>query len=151
MPAPLDRKRLETIATRVGALETGARARWGNMAPVEAVAHLAAAVRLSLGEIELPDESTALFRNRVVQWLLMGPLPWPKGKIEAPEGFRPPPASDLETERAALRAAMERFVDTLDREPQRSAVHPAFGALTLRKWSRLHGKHFDHHLRQFSV
>ena len=49
------------------------------------------------------------------------------------------------------RKAMEQFVDALDGEPDRIAVHPAFGDLTLRKWAKLHGKHFDHHLRQFGA
>jgi oxepin-CoA hydrolase/3-oxo-5,6-dehydrosuberyl-CoA semialdehyde dehydrogenase len=151
MAAPLDRRHLGTITARVHALQSGARAHWGKMQPADVVAHLTVALHVSLGEIVLPDESTALFRNRIVQWLLFGPLPWPKGRIESPAEFRPPPESEMDAERAVLGKAMVRFVEALEREPGRVSAHPAFGGLTLRRWSRLHGKHFDHHLKQFGV
>jgi len=151
MAATLDRARIPAFSKRIDALTADAHRHWGRMGPIEVLAHLRAALRLSLGQIKLPDESTALFRNRVIQWLLLGPLPWPKGKIEAPSSFQPTPGDSMEEERAKLKKAMEQFVDALDGEPDRIAVHPAFGDLTLRKWAKLHGKHFDHHLRQFGA
>lgn len=151
MPVPLDRAHMDAFTTRIGALTADAHRRWGRMQPIDALAHLRAALRLSLGRITLPDQSTALFRNGVMQWLLFGPLPWPKGKIEAPSQFQPTPADSMEEERARLHKAMEQFVAALEDGPLRTAVHPAFGDLTLRKWSKLHGKHFNHHLRQFGV
>lgn len=151
MAAPLDRARIPAFSKRIGALTADAQRRWGKMEPIEVLPHLRAALRLSLGQLKLPDQSTALFRNGLMQWLLLGPLPWPKGKIEAPGDFQPTPGESLEDERVKLKKAIEQFVDTLEGEPDRTAVHPAFGDLTLRKWSKLHGKHFDHHLRQFDV
>ena len=151
MPDPLDRAHLGKLCNRIEGLDADAHRRWGKMQPIGVLAHLRAALRLSLGRITLPDQSTALFRNGLVQWLLFGPMPWPRGKIEAPSHFQPTPADSMEDERAMLRKAMEQFVEALEREPQHTTIHPAFGALTLAKWSRLHGKHFDHHLKQFGA
>ena len=151
MPAPLDRGHRDLFDARIDALLPDAHRRWGRMQPVEVLAHLRAALRLSLGRITLPDQSTPLFRNRFTQWILFGALPWPRGKIEAPSHFQPTPADSMEEERVKLGKAMDQFVEALEREPQTTAVHPAFGSLTLRKWAKLHGKHFDHHLKQFGA
>ncbi len=151
MPAPLDGLHLDAWRARVDGLGADAQRSWGKMQPIEVLAHLRAAVRLSLGQIELPDESTALYRNALVQWFILGPMPWPKGKIQAPGDFQPTPGESFESEQAKLKKAMGRFVDTLGSDPDRATVHPAFGSLTLRKWAKLHGKHFDHHLKQFGA
>jgi hypothetical protein len=46
---------------------------------------------------------------------------------------------------------MNLFVDELERSPDKTGVNPGLGRIPLTKWSRVHGVHNDHHLRQFGV
>jgi oxepin-CoA hydrolase/3-oxo-5,6-dehydrosuberyl-CoA semialdehyde dehydrogenase len=84
-------------------------------------------------------------------FLVFRVMPWPKGKIKAPEAFCPPPEGDFDTERNKLLEAIREFIATAEREPRRKTLHPMFGRQTLKYWSLMHGKHFEHHFQQFGV
>jgi hypothetical protein len=50
----------------------------------------------------------------------------------------------------------QRCLDLIDRFAAQNIErenwpHAVFGPLTGREWSRLHAKHLDHHLKQFSA
>ena len=123
---------------------------WGRMTPGEMMTHMNRMFEVSLGEVEVQDESN-LFTRIVLRRLAFHIMPWPKGKINAPAYLLPPASEDLEADREALIGAMDRFVNAVKDRPLTRTRHPAFGLLTLSYWRCVHGMHFDHHLRQFGV
>jgi len=112
--------------------------------------HLCRSVEVSLGAVEVKDQSNFLSRT-VLKWLVFQVLPWPKGKIKAPSDSFVEDVGNTEQERQALLDALGRFVETAEREPERKATFFIFGPVPLRYWRRIHGKHLDHHLRQFGA
>ena len=113
--------------------------------------HLRGAIELSLGELELPDQSTFFSRN-VLRHIIFQPwMPWPKGKIKVPDALTPTQVGECAEEHQNLAEAMRRFVVEAEREPARIGRHMMFGPMTLKEWQRAHGRHFEHHFQQFGV
>ncbi len=138
------------FSNRIRAIRPDSVRQWGRLRPDEMLAHLNRAVEMSLGEVEVKDESNFLTRT-VLRWLIFHVLPWPKGKVKAPAVFLPKPEGTLEEERERLLASMVRFIENLEQSPERRTVNPFLGPTPLIYWTRIHGKHTDHHLRQFGV
>ena len=138
------------FVSRINALTPQSPPRFGKLSAAEMIVHLRITITLSLGEIEAADQST-LFSRTILCWLVYNVMPWPKGRIKVPSQYTPPAEHGLDRERDDLLQAIDRFILSAEREPQRKAVHPMFGPLTLRYWQKAHGKHFDHHLYQFGV
>lgn len=145
---PLRRDSLPRFAERITAVIPEAVPRWGEMNPSQMIAHLRRAIEISLGEVKVEDASNWLTRSLIIPVLAM---PWPRGGIKAPASFFPSASSEFAVEREQLLARMVRFTDIAAAEPARRGLSPMFGWLTLETWTRLHGKHLDHHLRQFGV
>lgn len=148
----LDRASLEDFRRRLETIDPAAEPRFGTLRPHQMFAHLAYLIELSLGEREAEhDVSTAITRSRLFWIVVVDWMPWPKGKLKAPQEFTPEPSGSFEEERGRLLAAMERFVAALESTPRRVARSPLTGPLPLTDWSRLHGKHLCHHLAQFGA
>lgn len=135
---------------RIAKVQPDSSRLWGELDPAGMMAHLRRSIEISLGEVEVEDISN-FFMRTAGKVAILYLLPWPKGKIKAPSEFTPPPEGDLDAERARLSEAMDRFLEALTNEPTRRTRNPAMGMLTLKTWSRVHGLHFDHHLRQFGA
>jgi hypothetical protein len=136
---------------RLRALQPDTRPAWGKRQPIAMIAHLRRNVEVALNEIEIEDGST-LLRRTVLRWYVFSSgVPWPKGKVHAPPVMSPTPEGDFAAECAKFCASMERFVSAARREPRRRGVHPFFGPIKLRYWSRMLGMHIDYHLVQFNV
>lgn len=136
---------------RIGRLAPDAPPRFGTLSPTEMLAHLRFTFALSLGEESARDQSNLLTRT-LIRWIFFHLVTtWPGGVIKAPPAFTPEPAGEFEAERIRLLDAMDRFLDALDREPDRRTLSPLLGPVTLRYWSRIHGIHLRHHLRQFGI
>jgi hypothetical protein len=142
---PADRARL---AERVRALTADAAPRWGRMNAAQMLAHCADALRNATGELPIALAPMPLARTRLVQWLMIDVVPFPKGAPTARELRSRAPASIAE-ERDALLQLIDRFAP--EAGPVAWAPHPLFGTLTPAQWGRLAHKHLDHHLRQFGV
>ena len=112
--------------------------------------HLIQLARVSLGEVHVEDRSTLLTRS-FVSYFIFRWIPWPKGKLKTFQFMLPAPQGRVEEQKGRLQAAMERFVDALESDPGRETVSPLLGATTLKRWSLVHGKHMDHHFKQFGV
>ncbi len=121
--------------------------RWGSMRPDALMAHLRALLELSLEERFAPDYHMPLAKTALFRWGTLY-LPWPKG-AKAPEDILPAPESALEEEREKLIATMNRFTEAYSADPHRKTRSPLLGSMTLQNWARLHGKHLNHHLKQF--
>jgi hypothetical protein len=146
----LVRQNHAAFAARIKALAPDSRRLWGTMDVPTALRHLRCTVDVSLGKFMTEDKSTFLSRTFFC-FLVFRVLPWPKGKIKAPGILFPAPEGALDVERQKLLAAMDEFIAAAEREPGRKTLHPMFGPQPLHYWARIHGKHFDHHFRQFGV
>ena len=114
------------------------------------LAHCADALRNATGELPIAVRRLPLAQTRLVQWLMIDVIPFPKGAPTAPE-LRRRDIATIEVEREALLVLLERFAVGPGAPAVRWAPHPLFGVLTPAQWGRLAWKHLDHHLRQFGV
>ena len=132
---------------RIGKLQPDTPRQWGAMTPNETIAHLDRSIAISLGEIEVKDESNFFLRSIIRPIFFSGLFEWPKGKLKVMPIFMGAP----ETGKEKLIASIERFIEKADAEPNRKALHPAFGVQPISFFRRMHGLHMDHHLRQFGL
>lgn len=135
------------ILRRIELVTAESRPRWGTMNAEQMLAHLAAAAKMSIGELQTRSKKLPIrfppLRQLIVYW-----LPWPKGAPTAPELLVADPVTlqrSKEELTRLVRAFAERAHETNWPE------HPAFGNLGRRGWGVLAWRHFDHHLRQFGV
>lgn len=143
--APLYRRRLESITAE-------SKPRFGSLKPDEMMAHLRRTFEMSLGEFDPPTIPMNPLMRFFVRWAFFdGPMPFPKGKVKAPESFTPVPEHDLETEREQLLTYMDRFIEAAEKEPNRKTKNAIFGPMPLSWWAKIGAKHMDHHLQQFGV
>jgi len=146
----LTKPTLGIFAQRLNQVSESSTGRWGSMAVGDMLEHLIQLTRVSLGEVHVPDRSTLLTRS-FLGYLIFRWIPWPKGRLKTFPFMLPPPQGRVEDQKGRLQAAMERFVDALDRDPEHETVSPLLGPTTLKRWSLVHGKHTDHHFKQFGV
>ena len=147
----LDRSNRERFRTRLQSLTPESKGRWGSLTVTGMVRHLRRAFEISLGEVSVPDKGNFLTKTWVKWISLYLPLPIPRGRIRLPDVFTPDPEGDLEQEIRALIEKYDAFVTALEEDPGRREMSILFGGMTLAEWSRLHGSHWDHHLKQFGV
>ncbi|MCC5877063.1 MAG: hypothetical protein JJU11_12660, partial [Candidatus Sumerlaeia bacterium] len=132
MPTPplkhLNRESLPLFRERFTSIAADARPQFGTLSPAAMFAHLRVFLEISLGErTDDKDISTIITRSPLFFFLVMDIMPWPKGKIKAPDELTPPPSGDVETERQAMLDAMERFVAALESDPNKKATSPLAG------------------------
>jgi hypothetical protein len=119
------------------------------MSVSEALCHMADGLVVAFGDKPV-NFKPSLMSTRLVKWMVIySPMPWPKGKIDAPPGFFDTvPDPDFEKNRELLTGLVTRF----ERGPeQRWGTSPYMGPLNADQWSVLNWRHLDHHLRQFGV
>jgi oxepin-CoA hydrolase/3-oxo-5,6-dehydrosuberyl-CoA semialdehyde dehydrogenase len=133
----------------VATLSEASRAEWGRMSAQQMVEHLIWALDLSLGRVTVacytPEEDLPRYKR-----FLLSNRPSPR-EFMNPALTTGLPAlrfDSLEAAKAALREALERF---LDGSHDSLHMHPVFGPLSHEEWHRMHYKHFHHHLEQFGL
>jgi hydroxymethylglutaryl-CoA reductase len=147
----LNQENLATFERRIEMIAGDARPRWGKLDPARMFRHMRYMLEISLGERQERDMSNIVTRT-AVRWLFFHVLTrWPGGLIKAPASYTPTPDGDAEAERALLLEKVRAFTDAAAREPARLAPNPLVGPRSLCYWTRLHGEHLSHHLRQFGV
>ena len=147
----LDRTTLPQFIGRVKALRADTPREWGKMDATRMLRHLNFTADMSLGIEQIKDESKPIVRDLIYLLFFNWFTNWPKGKIKGPDFVTPPPKGDFTFEQNELIGKMTQFVDELERAPAKTSVNPGLGRIPLTKWSRVHGVHNDHHLRQFGV
>jgi Protein of unknown function (DUF1569) len=125
---------------------------FGTMTAHEMLRHLRYSKEMSMGEVQVQDESTpivrALMRKFIFEWVTT----WPGGKVKAaPSMDFPTSEYDFDEERQKLIDTMHRFLEVLEKSPDKKTMNPMLGATTIRYWSRIHGLHMNHHFRQFGI
>jgi hypothetical protein len=135
------------IRERVRKLRADAPGRWGRMNAPQAVAHLADALRMAIGELPCTGKRLPL-RWPIVKQLVIYWAPFPKGAPTAPELVGRVPATW-----SAEISELHLLIDRVAGVPASFAwpPHPAFGTLSRRAWGVLIYRHMDHHLTQFGA
>ena len=153
-PRSLDTRTLPELERRLRSIRADSPPRWGGLNAPEMLCHLRATLELSLGERQVPRLVPEWIGAPIGLLLLYVFTRWPhgrKGRHPAIPALFPHPCAGLDAERERLLATMRRFVAGLHAEPRARARHPMLGKTTRKRWSRLHGVHFAHHLRQFGA
>ncbi len=143
-----NRSSLQVFGDRLGKLSASSVRRWGSMSAGEMLEHLIFLFRVSLGEVEVEDRSTAISRS-FVGYLVFRWIPWPKGRLKTFPFMLPSSSGTVEEQKERLLETMRRFTEQLAQHPERVTLSPLLGPTTLRRWSLVHGKHTDHHFKQF--
>jgi hypothetical protein len=143
-----DRDAREDLCRRVDRLTPDAKAQWGKFNATQMLAHLNDAMRMSMGELQVPPKNLPI-RYPPLKQLIIYALPFPKGAPTAPALLARCDGADFAREKAEFRGVAER----LGQKPADDVwpEHPAFGKLSHRAWGVLGYRHADHHLRQFGV
>jgi hypothetical protein len=137
-----------SLRARIATLRPDSPRKFGKMNPAQMMCHLEDSISCATGRTPTKAKKSAM-SSRFLRWLIIYVIPWPKGKAETvPEMMLTQPG-EFERDK-------QRLVSALDEAAQRGAstswaTHPAFGDLTGRDYGTLIYRHFDHHLKQFSV
>lgn len=132
-------------------LKENSLAEWGEMTAIQMLEHLRKGFELSLSKekyiVKTPAEH----------------LPKMKDFIQSDKALRPGAAkpysydtlADLELDfnemKVELMRGMMKMLTHFENFPDHSSIHPSFGELNVQEWLRLHSKHLQHHLRQFTL
>ena len=133
---------------RIGRLRPDATRQFGKMNVHQMVCHLAAQLRITLGDIPAKPVPGPL-RFPPIKYLVIDVLPWPKGRIKGPPEAFLTPVIEWDRDISELKQLLERFAESRTHESW--ADHPMFGTMSGPLWARLTSRHFDHHLKQFGV
>lgn len=149
-PPPLTCENLQYWKQRFSKITADTPRQFGKLDPPAMFRHLRRTIEPIVGDYEAEDISNFFTRLSLFHEIFLL-LPWPKGKVVAPEWITPPAEGDLEHERDALFEIMDRFVAMHDENPKALTKNALLGNVTLSYTSRLQGKHLNHHAEQFGV
>lgn len=144
----LDAEWRADVNARVAQLGPASAPLWGRFTSAGMLAHCVDAFRIAMGELSCAPIRVPLGHTRLVRWLVLRIMPFPKNAPTAPEMIQRVPRA-FDVERAELLSLVARFAPGAG--PPQWSPHPLFGALSDAEWSELAYKHLDHHLRQFGV
>jgi oxepin-CoA hydrolase / 3-oxo-5,6-dehydrosuberyl-CoA semialdehyde dehydrogenase len=148
----LQRDRLAGYKPRIHGFRENDVPGWGKMNALQAAVHLRRAIEVSLGEVAVQDHSTWMSRKVMKKVFFDILSKWPKGITNDNAAlYHPDPTGDLRAEKIVLLAAMERFAEAVEREPAKMTMSEKFGPTSLDEWRLMHGRHLEHHLRQFGL
>lgn len=120
---------------------------WGGLGAHTMLLHLVDGLRIAFGEAR-HDVRDSWRNSWFGRWFVIDcPLPWPRGRIQAPpELFASPAEHEFAWDRNRLSEYIQRFAIG---PHQTWGISPILGRLSPRQWGRLSWRHVDHHLRQF--
>ena len=126
--------------------------RWGKMNEQQMVEHVSAFFKLSSDKLRLdlitPPEQLPKFK----EFLLSEKEFRENTKAPVlPEDPLPVRTKDISEARKELENEVNEFFYFFRDDPEKTTLHPVFGALNFSEWILLHYKHVKHHLKQFGV
>lgn len=146
---PLTKATSVVYKQEISKITQTSKGEWGTLSAHGVLCHLRAAVQASLGEIEVPSNSSFIKRLPFLRkFILLFPLP---KNIKAPEVLSPAPSGTFEQDRELLFQTLDRFAARGDAEPNAKFDHLVFGPMPLREWANMHAIHTAHHLKQFGI
>jgi len=138
------------VRDRVAGISSANTRLWGTMTAAQAMRHCALGLELALGDQRPPRVMIGRLLGPVIKRLALGDdAPMRRNSPTVP-GMVVGDERELDTERAHLLAALDRFV-TAGRSGCTTHPHSFFGRLDAEEWGVLMYKHLDHHLRQFGA
>lgn len=140
----------EEVTDLLQRLTPQSAALWGKLTPQGAVEHLEDSLNTVIsGNMDhfFPENQAALIQ------FIHGPKPFRENTRHPllPENPIPLRNKSLEEAINKLSQAMVAYLKERNLHPERTPVHPGFGALSFETWDALLIKHFTHHLQQFSL
>ena len=148
---PLNRENLPIYEQRFQGLQPDSERFFGTMDTIQMLRHMRNFVEVSLGLVVVDDNSKLVWRHILYFLSVHVVTTWPGGRLKQPDFWTPPPEHDFDEERRLLIARLLQFVEKLESEPSTVAVCLDLGPMAMKRWSRVHGVHFNHHFRQFGV
>jgi hypothetical protein len=136
------------LLDRLERLRPESQRRWGKMTPNQMMCHLEDSLRCATGITPAHQRKTVM-SNRILRWIIIYLLPWPKGKAQTVKEMLVTQPGEFEADRGRLKAMLEQAGSR--GAGATWAAHPAFGDLSGRDYGALIYRHFEHHLRQFGV
>lgn len=135
------------LRERVDKLEPSSQHQWGTMTVDQMLWHVNGSLSIGMGKLRAahvkPPLPVSLLRPMALY------LPFPKEKGKALPEIVATDHYDFNAERVRFHTLIEEF--SLKPLHFNWLDHPMLGHLSGPAWSRLEGKHIDHHLRQFGV
>ena len=142
----------EECVQRLARLSPDARPVWGNMTVPQLLGHLNMVVRHTMGERPAQVPYKGNFKSRhIYRHLILG------GLLAIPRNIRMPRPPELksapmpECMLEQLRETLNEYLLHCQEGKLQPQLHPFFGQLTAREWTKFHAAHFKHHLTQFGV
>jgi len=146
MDSLFDKEVYGKVVERIGLLNHDSEALWGTMNVAQMMDHCILPLQQSLGNIELKQRSTFLWR--FFKKSLYNDKLWKTNLPTAPE-FKITDAKSIEESKTKLLAVLKEY--HLSGETFNWRPHIRFGHFTGEQMGKMGFKHLDHHLRQFNV
>lgn len=146
-----DQNFADTVLKRLQGLDPATPPRWGTMSAPQMIGHLVIVHRYTMGDgPDMPFKgnwkSTRIFKPLIVHGFVAIPkgirMPRPKGAAVVPV---------LESTVNDLKPVYDRYLERLHRGELAARMHPFFGELCPKTWSKFHIAHTRHHLKQFGI
>jgi hypothetical protein len=148
MPALHDSAYRDTLRSRLQSLRPDAQRKFGKMTTDQMLWHVACGMELAMGRISTaPSKPPVPLPLPVLRFVVIN-LPWPKGTPTVPV-LVAKDNYDFEVQRTRCLQLIDDMAAKDINEPW--PVHPTLGAMSGLQYSQLHGKHVDHHLKQFGA
>ncbi len=147
----IDFKDRENLNKLLSHLKQDTPALWGTFKAQTMIEHLANEVQFTNGEKQCDIVSSVENAFIEKQKWVYSDAEIPKNVVAAPpENFAKLKYKNLNKAVEVLNKELDAFEKYYQIE-NRTAVHPAFGALNQEEWIIWHGKHFTHHFKQFGL
>ncbi len=127
---------------------------WGVMDAQQMIEHLALALKVSNGLLDLPLSSEESRAEKLKRISLMSERPLPQGFQNPLLPLTPLPyeTEDLDQAYAFLDHQLSLFFEHFSSMPEGyTRMHNMFGLLNYEEWLWFHYKHFQHHFTQFGL
>src|SRR5688572_23857317 len=138
---------LDSIATRIRALQPANTRLWGKMNAAQMMSHCSTVLETAVGVSPRKQALLGRIITPFIRSAVLGDKPFGRNSPTDPK-FVVSDERDFEAERKRLLELIALFAA---RGPDQAgrATHSFFGKLTGAEWGVLSYKHLDHHLRQF--
>lgn len=149
MTLPLDITDKEALSRILSPLTEDTLPIWGKMTSQQMVEHLLAELEFTNRKNEvICDLSEDEAREAKQKWIYTdAQIPRNLVLVTLPTQYR---FEDIETATKQLFIELDGFIHYFS-TPGRISIHPGYGPMNYAEWLIWHGKHFDHHFRQFGL
>jgi hypothetical protein len=137
-----------SLRSRLQALRPDAQRKFGKMTADQMLWHVASGMELAMGRMTAAPSKPPVSLPKPLLRFAVIKLPWPKNFPTVPV-LLARGTYDFETERQRCLKLMDEMAARDVNGPW--PVHPTLGEMSGLQYSLLHGKHVDHHLKQFGA